>query len=251
MTHGNNCLTRSRCTRSFAWKEHQEISTVCQTGDTLKSRGGTEKGSSSEVTLEEKHSKVDSALESLALDSACLCRQTRIAAKKISVTGRLRVANTALTMWWEDSHSSSSIWPPSSSLIHSPFAHFCLSKRALRGTHTFIASERFGKACLPISVPVWLPCLKSIVLDNKYCASMAALRNCSNLGGRGGGTGVIPNALCLFFLIGLAPIRDPQISEYYPSLLSIPVSAATAENSAGGCLSNTYQVTSRAVSVHF
>ena len=72
MTHGNNCLTPRCCTRSFAWKEHQEISTVYQAEDTLKSRGGTEKGSSCEVTLEEKHSKVDSALESLALDSACL-----------------------------------------------------------------------------------------------------------------------------------------------------------------------------------
>lgn len=192
MTHGNSCLTPSRCTRSFAWKEHQEISTVCQAGDTLKSHGGTEKGSSSEVTLEEKHSKVDSALKSLALDSACLCRQTRIAAKNISVKGRLRLANTALTMWWEDSHSSSSNWPPSSSLIHSPFAHFCLSERALRGTHTFIASERFGKACLPIPVPVWLACPKSIVLDNKYCASMAALRKLFQFGGLEGGHGGHP-----------------------------------------------------------
>ena len=96
---------------------------------------------------------------------------------------------------------------------------------------------------MPISVPVWLACPKSIVLDNKYCASMAALRKLFQFGG------VIPdpNALCLFFLIGLAPIRDPQISRVLPSLLSIPVSAATAENTAGGCLSNTYQVTSRAV----
>lgn len=183
MTHGNNCLTPSRCTRSFAWKEHQEISTVCEAEDKLRSRGGTEKGSSSEVTLEEKHSKVDSALESLVLDSACLCRQTRIAAKKITVIGRLRLANTALTMWWEDSHSSYSIWPPSSSLIHSPFAHFCLSERALRGTHTFIASERFGKACLPISVPVWLLVPKASFSIIKYCASMAALRKLFQFGG--------------------------------------------------------------------
>ena len=45
---------------------------------------------------------------------------------------------------------------------------------------------------------------------------MAALRKLFQFRGWRGGTGVIPNALCLFFLIGLAPIRDPQIPEYYP-----------------------------------